>query len=922
MSLREHIRKRPWVAIVIAFFVLSGSMAVGLLVYLPRNESPVAIAIKNQIRSLVPASVVTRGFEAAYLVSNNVKVEFSSLVVQATYSLNALTYSREVESTTLPVLDIYISGAAVDKITRLRQQAISSGMIHHIDDEWVSGKLYLSSPGETGWSKIKLRLKGDGVDHVMDPLKWSFRIESKSSVRFLGAKIFSIQHPLTRNGIYHFVMAKEGRALDILTPRTQLVRVRINNADVGIMMMVEHFRKEMVEAQGLREAPIVAVNEDYFWEQRWQISWQAADKDLDPRHYAVKTYPRAGKERNSTQEWHAENAVSLFRGYISGNIPAEHAFDTEQMAEFLVLTAAWGGKHAVGFNNRRFYYSPLDRRLFPVLFDTDASLEAGDYAIHFPDASLMEDPEFREAVFAAIEKLRKRYSDTAVRRELSDYAKKIADYARIDGLLYGETGEGEACMRWGSPCRISFDDLLRNLDVFERNLRQYIGGDMAAAGKFTRNHGKPFKQLLAYWIPFADGSSAVEIENITDQPVALTSLNFQTKRSRSSVSIPRTLGPGEKVVLPAKGAEYYSKKDRISLGYMFEGKSKTVEVEKSYAPGKDVRPQYAHIALAGAPGVVVDDNGKRVVFTGDAPIEVESEIVVAKNWKLVIDRGADIRMRRGGLLRVEGDLNIRGTAAERVRISVQSHVDEYGREYWGGLLVYKGRLNMEHVDVTGIQSVSLRNRQDFRGLTGCVTVYKGEAVIRDVAYDNLQCEDALNVIHSPLTVIERSTFKDSAFDAFDSDFSTVVIRDTDFDTIGNDAVDISGSKLETYGGSFEHIGDKAVSVGEESSAEIRNITVSDAQLGVVAKDKSDALVENARFEDIRQEVYSAYIKKPEYGPAKITVKGSQVMEVASLYKREEGSHVVIDGKDMPPNQERTSNLPSLEDMLLERYQAN
>ncbi|MDP2620802.1 MAG: hypothetical protein Q8P46_11615 [Hyphomicrobiales bacterium] len=895
-------------------------MAGTFLAYLHKNKDPTAVAIKAQIHSLVPDSVFQLGYRLSNLVIGNLGVELSSLVVQATYSMNAVTYSREAESTGLPALDIQISGAAADKITSLRQQAVSAGQIRHTDDKWVPGKLYLSSPHETGWSKIKLRLKGDGVDHVVDPLKWSFRIESRSSVRFLGAEVFSIQHPVTRNGIYHFALQKEARELGILTPRTQPVRVRINNADVGIMMMEEHFLKEMVEAQRLREAPIIAFNEDYLWDQRWYVSH--ANKDLNLHHYGIKVFARSGRERNVTQEWHAENAVSLLRGYVAGNIPAERAFDTSQMADFLVLMAAWGSSHGLNFYNRRFHYSPLERRLFPVLFDPDARLLPGYFKIQFMDASLMEVPEFREAVFASIEKLRQRYSDTAFRRGLSDYAKKIADYARIDGKLYGETDAEKACMRWGSPCQIPFDSLLKNLDIFEQSVRRYIAGDMTAAGSVELNLGQPFKQLLAYWIPFADGRSAVEITNIADRQVTLTSLDFQTKSNRSSVPAPRTLGPGETVVLPVQGVEYYSKKDGVELAYMFDGQSKTIEAEKSYAPGKDVRPQYAHIVLAGAPGVRVDDAGKRVVFTNGAPIELESEIVVPESWRLVIDRGAEIRMRRGGLLRVEGDLDIRGTAAERVRVSVESHKDEYGREYWGGLLVYKGRLHMEHVDVTGDQSVPLHNRQDFRGLTGCVTVYKGEAVIRDVVYDDLQCEDALNVIDSPRTMIERSTFKNSAFDAFDGDFSTVVIRDTDFESTGNDAVDVSGSKLEIDGGSFRKIGDKGVSVGEESSAEIRNITVSDAQLGVVAKDKSDALVENASFEDIRQEVYSAYIKKAEYGPATITVKGSQIAEAASLYTREEGSRVVIDGKDMPPNQERTSHLPSLEDMLLERYQTN
>ncbi len=86
---------------------------------------------------------------------------------------------------------------------------------------------------------------------------------------------------------------------------------------------------------------------------------------------------------------------------------------------------------------------------------------------------------------------------------------------------------------------------------------------------------------------------------------------------------------------------------------------------------------------------------------------------------------------------------------------------------------------------------------------------------------------------------------------------------------GGDAVDVSGSTIRVERTRFERIDDKAISVGEGSTMSAFNVTVDGAGAAAVAKDRSTLILDGADFKGVRVGHMMAYIKKPEYGPAKI-----------------------------------------------------
>ena len=57
-----------------------------------------------------------------------------------------------------------------------------------------------------------------------------------------------------------------------------------------------------------------------------------------------------------------------------------------------------------------------------------------------------------------------------------------------------------------------------------------------------------------------------------------------------------------------------------------------------------------------------------------------------------------------------------------------------------------------------------------------------------------------------------------------------------FDWIGNDAIDLSGSKVNMTNIKLSNIGDKLISVGENSIANIQNVEGINSYAGIVSKD--------------------------------------------------------------------------------------
>ena len=135
--------------------------------------------------------------------------------------------------------------------------------------------------------------------------------------------------------------------------------------------------------------------------------------------------------------------------------------------------------------------------------------------------------------------------------------------------------------------------------------------------------------------------------------------------------------------------------------------------------------------------------------------------------------------------------------------------------------------------------------------------------------DNVS-EDALNIVNSDVDISHLS-IKEALSDAFDCDYCTGKIYDSEFANIGKrsggDGLDVSGSDLDVSGINFSDIRDKAVSVGEESLMRLKDIEFARVNFGLVAKDASAVEAESITAKDVSHYALMSYTKKPLFGSA-------------------------------------------------------
>jgi hypothetical protein len=149
----------------------------------------------------------------------------------------------------------------------------------------------------------------------------------------------------------------------------------------------------------------------------------------------------------------------------------------------------------------------------------------------------------------------------------------------------------------------------------------------------------------------------------------------------------------------------------------------------------------------------------------------------------------------------------------------------------------------------------------------------------------------------------RVVFSKNLYDAFDGDFVEGTIVASVFLECGNDAIDVSGSRLKLEDVRMETIGDKGLSAGEDSHVEARNLRIERAEIAVAGKDLSTIRVEELHILG-GGVAFAAYRKKPEFGRAVIEAIGADVTGVRKDHLIEEGSLLTIDGEQVSGTQQR------------------
>lgn len=581
-------------------------------------------------------------------------------------------------------------------------------------------------------------------------------------------------------------------------------------------------------------------------------------------------------------------AKDLLESFRLGTLKVDEVFDSEKLAMLFAVVDLFGYQHAMAYGNIRFYYNPVTSLLEPIGYDQQTLRDVR--------LSLLEGEEID---------LSNRIFDVWIALFFQDndfYARyikaltRVSDPAYLDSFLKSvrpELDENKAILYRSFPA-YTFDG-----DSILRGNQQYI-----------RRALDPVRGVHAYFSEADAEGVTLQVGNIHSLPVEILHL-AHLGSTFFSPEEHMILAPKELLKTPSYRSLRFQLPDgfawtdstarELTVAYRLPG-TDSVRYDEVYPwrhvsagfPGTDIMRQKPNVGEFTF--LEIDERSGRILIR-PGTWDVMRTVIIPAGRVLVCSGGTRIRLTRGAKILSYSPLQFRGTEDNPIYIESP---DSTGQ----GIVVLKAGATsiLEWVVFDNLSYPA----QGGWEMTGAVTFYESPVELYDCQFSNSRSEDALNVIRGNMTM-NRTVFKGNASDAFDGDFMTGVISNSSFLESGNDAVDISGSILNIHHLLIDGAGDKGLSIGEDSRAEISGVEIKRAEIAIAGKDFSHLQLRDATISQCAVG-FTVFRKKPEFGGATVVVTGLTTDGVDVPYLVEEGSSLVVDGQRIESNQELVKDL--------------
>lgn len=331
-------------------------------------------------------------------------------------------------------------------------------------------------------------------------------------------------------------------------------------------------------------------------------------------------------------------------------------------------------------------------------------------------------------------------------------------------------------------------------------------------------------------------------------------------------------------------------------------------IAASALPGFEARRKRVMHALKTAisrPAVELSDAVTRAF--GPASVrrsETETTVVVrAGEWRLdepldlpagiglTLKKGAVVRIGARGGITVRGPLVVDGSATMPVTIELSAPSDGVRAR---GLLCAGCTAVMHHLRVVDAPHKGALGRPG-------LTLFGAKLVGADIDLDGGNGSSALELVGTRAE-LDGITIRGARGDGLKivHGRGSRIVGLTVNGCLG-DGVDVQGAVDTGFSRlSVQHIGDKAVSIGEAADVRIKALQVDSAAVGVAVKDGSRARIDGAVLKKIEHVGIASYAKSSRYGPAQAVVTDAQIQAGAAKLLSHADSTLTIDGRSIPP----------------------
>jgi len=764
------------------------------------------------------------------------------------------------------------------KIEYIREKALRAGTVLGLKNDWVNIKLRYKNESY----KAKIRLKGSNAEEHLRDERWSFRLKLKGKNSILGMNEFAAMDPMRRNLIGGWFIRKVYQKEGLISRKYEFVRIKINGENKGIYVLDERYDKTMLARNKRKEGPVIKLHNAPIFANEVRGKTERDD------FYIALDFSTFNKKDILNDDVLREqflNARDIMEKFRLGELSTSEVFDVDLMAKWFAIGDLLGAWHGFAFPNMRFYYNPITSKFEPVP-DDDYNERAYNYAADVRLTRLndtynsnqflnhiLSDHKFIERYVAELERISNAAYIDNLFAELGEQIDEISYILAEDYPFYNFLLDSK-------------NNTYKNAESLQ-NILKVEFGLQAHFKKFIKNESISFDIANAQSIPLeilylTDGGSEIFSPLLSERyivdgkphekPVAHQNYEFSVPRLNelSNESL-RNM----EVVYRVVGTK--SKRSTKIIPYP--------PFQLNYEESDFIRKDHNIDSFS---FLVIDDKNKEILFKKGDWI-LSKDMIIPTGYSVIIPAGVTLDLVESAMILSYSPISMIGEENNYVEISSS---DKTGQ----GITVL-GASKQSLVKFTNFTFLS-RPKKGRWALTGAINFYKSPVSMYQVSFsDNIIGDDYLNIIRAKFLLSDIRIVNAHA-DALDVDFSSGSINQSVFLNCGigdkgGDCIDLSGSQVKMNKIVIEKVADKGVSVGEASKVNIDSIKITAAKIAIAGKDESVVDISNLHIQSTEVGV-TAFNKKHQYGPSKVTISGVDLQSVEYPYLVDQQSSLTVD----------------------------
>lgn len=276
--------------------------------------------------------------------------------------LLSITLFLSCQSNQEVVIHIVIPDNGMELLNAYRENALEFGLIRPQDKKYVDATIINKNDS----IPVRLRLKGDWPDHLNEE-QWSFRLKSKQPIFKDSIRVFSIQRPETRFGLFELFMHQWARHEGILNTPYSIEYLNVNGVS-NYYAIEGHFNNDLLKQQNRPIGPIFKLDEETVWSKfgmENKVNFQnipfykAAKIEVFQKGYFIRSN-KVERLALLNTGYRKFRRLKLFDKNLAQIIDIDHAAKLHAMLNIMI------GEHALNWHNQRWYYNPSSDRLEQV----------------------------------------------------------------------------------------------------------------------------------------------------------------------------------------------------------------------------------------------------------------------------------------------------------------------------------------------------------------------------------------------------------------------------------------------------------------------------------------------------------------------------------------------------------------------------